>query len=229
MEEIQERIEEFANAERERVKIKEDVEEVAGPEFVDLYKQRMSAANAESKRTRPNGSSPRVSIVTQKLIDGDGSFGLEKAFKEYRDKIEKLKEGGEKSRAEIAKNQYMDERFIPAVETVIRYSSPDELLNCKDALKALDKLALGTGGMDGYTASYVRQAYGDLLGKDLDGRFNTSDPFVADAVRRIKRLTYANNIRAAVGFAEQVKKQIDKGEHIADDDDYSLIVRVANF
>lgn len=229
MEEIQQRIEEFADAERERVRVKEDVEEVVRPEFVDLYKQRTSAANAELKKTRPNGSSPRVNVIAQKLIDGEGSFGLGRAYKEYKDKVEKLKEGGEKRRAEIVKKQYMDERFLPAVETIIRYSSPDELLNCRDALEALDELALGVGGMNGYTASYIRQAYGDLLGSDLDGRFNTSDPFVSDTVRRIKRLIYDNNIRAAVGAAEQAKKQIDRGEHIANDDDYSIIVRVANF
>lgn len=229
MEEIQKRIEEFADAERERVKVKEVEEEVMGSGFVDLYKQKTSAANSEMKKTRPNGSSSRVNAIAKEIIDGNGASGLSKAYDEYSDRIELLRGNGERNRADIAKKQYMDEKFLPAVESVIRFSSPDELLNCKEALSAFDKYALGAGSMSGYTASYIRQAYGDLLGKDLDGRFNKSDQFVADAVRRIKFLSASDNIRSAVGLANQIKKSIDNGEHIADDDDYALIVRVANF
>lgn len=198
-------------------------------ETIDLYERDASARRKESKKRRPNGSASRVKFIAKKIIEGDGSIGLEKTYKKYKDTTEKMKKNGWKHRADIVKRQYMEERFIPSVETIIRYSSPDELLNCRDALSMLDKLAMGEGRMSGYTESYVRSAYGDLLGKDLDGRFNTSDPTVAGVVTRIRCLVGNDNIRAAVGLAEQIKKQIDNGEHIASDDDYSLIMDVANF
>lgn len=221
---IQDRLRETFN-----IPNKKKEEEQVRPQFVDLYQRDASAALDESKKRRPNGASPRVAAVADKVINGDGGMGLSCAYKRAKDTVDGFKKNGFRNRANIAKNQYMEERFIPAIETIIRYSSPDELLNCSDVISRLDKLALGVGSMRGYTASYVRQAYGDLLGKDLDNRFDRSDAYVADIARRIKLLSAYDNIRAAVGLANQAKKAIDNGEHIAGEDDYALIVRVANF
>lgn len=196
---------------------------------VDIYQRDATSIRDEAKRVRPKGSSSMVRAVAKGVIEGDGSIGLAKMYDEAEDTVEELREQGERTRADIARKQYMEDKFIPAVETVIRFTSPDELLNCKDVLAALDKYALGTGSMSGYTASYIKQAYGDLLGKDLDGRFQHSDPFVCDAVSRIKRLVYIDNIRSAVGVAKQTKDMIDKGEHMANSDDYALLSKVANF
>ena len=136
---------------------------------------------------------------------------------------------GEPGRAELAAKQYMEDRFLPAVEAIIRFSSPDELLNCKEALRTLDKYALGTGSMSGYTASYVRSAYGDLLGKDLDNRFDKSDPSISQMVMRVRVLSDKGDIRNAIGVAKQAKKQIDNGENMASEDDYELISRVVAY
>ena len=141
------------------------------------------------------------------------------------DLYEYYKDKGEKDRQEIAKQQYMEEHFIPAIEVVVNYTSPDELLNCSEALKALDKYALGVGRTAGYTAAYVRQAYGDQLGQ-VNGK---SDAVVIDEVRRIKKLADKGEIRVAVGIASRIKKQIDNGDRMADDDDYALIGRVAAY
>ena len=229
MEEINQRIKEFSDAERERIKITDDVSEVAGPGFVDIYQRDSESIANEAKKTRPKGSSARVRAVAKGVIEGDGSAGLAKIYDEAEDTVEDLREQGERSRADIARKQYMEDQFIPAIETVIRFTSPDEMLNCKDVLTAFDKYALGTGSMSGYTASYIRKAYGDWLGKDLDGRFQYSDQTVCDAVRRIKSLVYVDNIRAAIGLAKQVKNSVDKGEHMANADDYALLSKVANF
>lgn len=196
---------------------------------VDIYQRDAISIREEAKKVRPKGSSSMVRSVAKSVIEGDGSIGLAKMYDEAEDTVEELREQGERTRADIARKQYMEDKFIPAVETVIRFTSPDELLNCKDVLAALDKYALGTGSMSGYTASYIKQAYGDLLGKDLDGRFQHSDPFVCDAVNRIKRLVYIDNIRSAVGVAKQTKDMIDRGEHMANSDDYALLSKVANF
>ena len=198
-------------------------------ETVDIYQRDANAIRDEAKRIRPRGSSSLVRAVAKGVIEGDGSIGLAKMYDEAEDMVEELREQGERTRADIARKQYMEDQFIPAIETVINFTSPDEMLNCKDVLAAFDKYALGTGSMNGYTASYIKQAYGDLLGKDLDGRFLHSDPFVCEAVSRVKRLVYRDNIRSAVGVAKQAKDSIDKGEHMANADDYALLSKVANF
>lgn len=200
-------------------------------EFVDLYKGDFSSRRAESRKRRPRGSSPIVLATTKAVIDGDGvpANGLAQAYERAKEASVALKAKGEPSRADMEVRQYMEERFLPAVETVIRYSSPDELLNCKEALKALDKHALGVGSMSGYTAAYVRSAYGDLLGKDLDGRFDKSDPAITDMVMRVRVLADKGDIRNAIGVAKQAKKQVDDGENMASEDDYELISRVVAY
>lgn len=207
----------------------QDVNEM--PVFVDMYQRDANDMRTEQKKTRPRGSSPIVLAATKAAISGDGvpASGLAQAYKRAKEDRDVLKAKGEPGRADIVVNQYMEEHFLPAVETIIRFSSPDELLNCKPALSALDKLALGTGSMVGYTASYVRSAYGDLLGTDLDNRFGQSDPAVRDSVHRIKALSASDKIRSAIGVAKQIKKQIDNGERMASEDDYEVIARVVAF
>lgn len=201
------------------------------PVFVDMYQQDVNDMRTEQKKTRPRGSSPIVLAATKAAISGDGvpAAGLAQAYKRAKEDRDVLKAKGEPGRADLVVNQYMEEHFLPAVETIIRFSSPDELLNCKPALSALDKLALGTGSMVGYTASYVRSAYGDLLGTDLDSRFGQSDPAVRESVHRIKALSASDKIRSAIGVAKQIKKQIDNGERMASEDDYEVIARVVAF
>lgn len=207
----------------------EDVGETAG--FVDLYQQDASKMRDESRRRRPRGSSPVVLATTKAAISGDGvpANGLAQSFERAKEAVIALKVKGEPGRAKLAAKQYMEERFLPAIETIIRFSSPDELLNCKDALRELDKYALGVGSMSGYTAAYVRSAYGDLLGKDLDGRFDKSDPAITDMVMRVRVLADKGDIRNAIGVAKQAKKQVDDGENMASEDDYELISRVVAY
>ena len=209
----------------------EEEEEEEAPAPIDLYQQREDMRVEESKRVRPNGSSAVVNAAVKAVIGGDGvpGAGLAASHKRAKDDIDLLRRKGDVTRAEIARQQYMDEKFIPAIETVIRYASPDELLNSSEALKALDELALSTGSGKGYTASYIKTAYGNLLGQNLNGNYNRSDDAVVDAVRRIKVLSDADEIRAAIGIAKQIKTKIDNGDNIASEDDYELIGRVASF
>lgn len=197
---------------------------------VDLYRTKTNKTFENSKKKFPNGSTALVKAVVKAIITGDGGpQGLARAFRRANEDIELYKSRGEGDRAEIAKQQYMEEKFLPAVETVIRYTSPDELLNSKEALSSLDDYAIGTGKMSGYTASYVKSAYGNVLGEDLESRFGESDASVRDAVRRIVALSDEGEIRVAVGIARKIKKQIDNGDHMASDDDYALIGRVVAY
>lgn len=225
-EELEARIDE---ANDEFIEDNEDVNEII--DFVDMYQQDVNKMRDESKKRRPRGSSPVVLASTKAAISGDGmpANGLAQAYKRAKEAVVALKVKGEPGRADMVKRQYMEERFLPAVETIIRFSSPDELLNCKEALKTLDKYALGTGSMSGYTASYVRSAYGDLLGKDLNNRFDKSDPAISQMVMRVRALSDKGDIRNAIGVAKQAKKQVDNGENMASEYDYDLISRVVAY
>ena len=119
----------------------------------------------------------------------------------------------ERGRADLRRQQYMQEYFLPAVELVVNSASPDEVLNSKQALADLDKYALLEGSGKGYTASYIRQAYGNQLGQ-VEGR---SDASVRSGVQRLNMLLDQGQIRTAVGLANRLKKQVDKWEAQAAD------------
>lgn len=204
----------------------EEAVEIGTGEPVDIYRLNMNARYDESLKTRPKGSSRLVKAVTKCIIDGDdGSEGLARAKRRAEDDSDMLLSKGEKGRAKMVRQQYMEENFLPAVEAVVNYTSPDELLNCKEALSALDEMALGDGAMKGYTASYVRQAYKDQIGQ----KRGESDPAVVDAVRRILMLVDDDQYRTAVGLAKKLKKNIDEGENIASDEDYAIIGRMVAY
>lgn len=190
---------------------------------VDLYQRDATRRWEESKKNYPKGSPVLVKTATESIINGDG--GLARKYKEAKDDSEVLLARGDKRRADILRRQYMQETFLPAVEAVVSYVSPDELLNCNEALAAFDSMALGLGTMKGYTASYLRQAYGDQLGQ----KEAASDPAVTEAVIRIRGLADDDEVRTAIGLAQKMKRQIDNGEHLASDDDYELISRVVSY
>lgn len=219
---------EAAKLAQQRQKLQQQVEPPYVP--VDIYQRNYDTRWEELNKKRPKGSSMLVKAVTESIINGSiPGEGLAAAHKKAEDDSDSLRDRGEIERADIARRQYMDEKFLPAVEAVVNYTSPDELLNCKDALDALDKYALGIGKPKGYTAAYVRQAYGDMLGQDLNGNLDRSDDAVKKAVCKIRELADHDEIRTAIGVANQIKKQIDDGEHIATDEDYALIGRVSAF
>lgn len=193
---------------------------------IDLHQNARNKAIIDSKKEYPRGSRALVMAATKAVIDGDGQLeGIAKARKRAEDDSEALRRSGAKDRADLLKQQYMEEKLLPAIETVIEYTSPDELLNCKEALAALDEMALGTGSMSGYTAAYVRQAYGDVLGQ----KQGESDPTVEAEMRRIRALVGSDQIRTAIGIAQRLKRQIDNGEHQAGPEDYEVLGRVVSY
>ena len=194
-------------------------------EVTDVYQQAQDRIDDVNGKSFPKGSSPVVSIAVKSVIDGNGAEGLARAYNRIRDDVESLKERGERGRANLLRQQYMQENFLPAVEIVINSASPDDLLANKKALSELDKYALLEGAGNGYTASYVRQAYGNMLGQ-VDGR---SDDSVRSGVQKIQMLLDQGEVRTAFGIANGLKKKIDSGEAMADDIDYDMIGRVVAF
>lgn len=222
---IEQRIAEFNQSEMERIRenAEREPEEVVEP--VDVYQRNAIRLREENNKSYPRGSSAIVITAVNSVIDGAGAEGLARAFKRAKDDSESLRARGERQRAEIRRKQYMDEYFLPAVEIVVNSTSPDELLNSERALKELDKYVLLEGSGRGYTASYVRQAYGNQLGQ-AEGR---SDDYVRSGVREVNMLLDKGEIRAAFGLANKLKDKIEKGENIADDVDYELISRVVAY
>lgn len=200
---------------------------VVGSGPTDLYQRNMINRRENSKKNFPKGSSRMVMAATKTAIDGGGkaSAGLACAYARAKSDSEVLRNSGEFERYEMIRQQYMEERFLPAVELVVNLTSPDEVLNCAGALDAFDKYVLVAGSGKGYTASYIRGAYGGQLGKKIAD----SDPSVIEAIIGIKRASRNDNIRTAVGIAKRIKKAIDSGEVIASDDDYAIIGRVAAY
>lgn len=207
----------------DKAKTPEEVGSVV--ETTDIYQRNQDRINDVSRKSFPKGSSRAVDMSVYSVVDGVGAEGLAHAYHEAKEDIDSLKERGEIGRAEVRRNQYMQEFFLPAVEIVVNSTSPDEVLNSKRALDTLDKYALLEGAGKGYTASYIRQAYGNQLGQQT-GR---SDPSVRSDVMRINAMLDSGQIRTAVGVANKIKDKIDRGDAMADDIDYELIGRVVSF
>lgn len=192
---------------------------------LDIYQRDQNRIREVNRKKFPKGASKAVDMSLYAVVDGVGAEGLAHAYHEAQEDIDILKEKGETGRAEVRRNQYMQEFFLPAVEVVVNSTSPDEVLNSKRALDTLDKYALLEGSGKGYTASYIRQAYGNQLGRQ-EGR---SDPSVKSDVMRINAMLDGGQIRTAVSIANKIKDKIDKGDAMADDIDYDFIGRVVSF
>ena len=192
---------------------------------LDIYQRNQDRIRSMNRKKYPKGSSVAVNMSVYAVIDGIGSEGLAKAYKRAQNDMRALKNQGENGRAELVRQQYMQEDFLPAVEIVVNATSPDEVLNSEQALKELDKYALLEGAGKGYTATYIRQAYGNQLGQQ-EGR---SDATVRSEVMRINSLLDEGQIRTAIGVANKIKEKIDKGEAMADDLSYDLISRIVAY
>lgn len=194
-------------------------------EPVDIYQRSQDRIYDINQKSYPNGSSAAVNMSVYAVIDGVGAEGLAKAYKRAKEDADALKDRGERGRAELIRQQYMQENFLPAVEIVVNSTSPDEVLNSKQALDELDKYALLEGSGKGYTATYIRQAYGNQLGQ----KEGHSDASVRSDVIRINSLLDDGQVRTAFGIANKLKEKIDRGEAQADDIDYELIGRVVAY
>ena len=214
---IAEANEEFISEEEEEV-----IETPSSP-VVDVYFEREKIQRDLNSNSFPRGSRELVNATVRDVVEGAGARSLARAYKEARDDSEYLKERGDKRRAQVVTNQYMEESFLPAVEVIINFTSPDELLNSKSALDTLDKYALGIGSMKGYTEAYVRNAYADSLGRVEQA----SSPIVEDAVAKVTGYldTYQDMMAKAV--AQRMVDKIKEGKCISSEPHYKFLLMVA--
>ena len=187
------------------------------PEFTDYYRQNYNQRFETNKRKIPKGSSPKIANDAKAIL-----AHLAPRYKKAKDDSDTLLSNGEKTRASMIKQQYMEDAFLPAVEAMVAFDSVDEVLNSRDVLSAFDDYALLDGATKGYTAEYIRKIYDEYRG-DTPA---SSDAFVRDGVIRIRNLASKGQIRSAYGVAQRLKDNIDKGKNVASDEDYELIQRI---
>lgn len=194
------------------------------PSPIDVLQTQRDIGRDYSAKQFPRGSREQVLATVKDVINGIGTDSLAQAYERAKADAEAVDKMGDHRRAQIIKNQYMEEHFLPAVEVVVNFTSPDELLNCKKGLELLDKYALGLGAMSGYTSAYVREAYANALGQ-VD---SASSPEVSDAVMRINGFLDSDQMVLAKSLAKRMKDKIDDGKVIASEPDYELILNVAS-
>lgn len=192
----------------------------SGPEIsenVDIYQQNVNKRKENLNKPIKRGTSTLTKEIALEELEK-----LSKAKKRAEMDSNYFADKGESERAQMVKDQYIEERFLPAVEMVIIASTPDEVLNSREILDKFDDLSLQYG--PGYTASYIRTAYGDQIGTAS----SQSDGYIRSQVERLKYLSSSDQLRAAYGLAKRIKDEIDNGEHMADSQDYEIISRVAS-
>lgn len=173
----------------------------------------------ESRTPRPIGASPRVKADIEYVAKK-----LEREYNMAKDTVKTLTANGDTARARMAQDQYMNDVFLPMLESLAHIVPADELMNASTSLNELDKYVLTPGGSGaGYARAFLQQLYSDGSGR-AEPR---TDGFVEDAIRRIQWMVADGQIRTAVGLATKTKAAIDKGEHSASKDDYEVLQRVA--
>lgn len=192
--------------------------------YIDVLQSQRNIVSEYEKKRYLRGARAQVLATVEDVINGVGTDSLGQAYERAKDDAEAVDKMGDHRRAQIIKNQYMQERFLPAVEVVVNFTSPDELLNCKKGLDTLDQYALGVGSMSGYTAAYIREAYGDSLGQAQA----VSAPEVADAVYKINGFLDTDQMVLARSLAKRIKEKVDDGKTIASEEDYEFLLNVAN-
>lgn len=173
----------------------------------------------ESQTPRPIGASPRVKADIEYVAKK-----LEREYNMAKDTVKTLTANGDTARARMVQDQYMNDTFLPVLESLTHIVPADELMNASTSLDQLDKYVLTPGGSGaGYARAFLQQLYSDGSGRTEP----RTDGFVEDAIRRVQWMVADGQIRTAVGLATKTKNAIDKGEHSASKDDYEVLQRVA--
>lgn len=199
----------------EEVTKTEEVVETPTPQ--DLYRAQQNQFR-EAKPVQARGANPRIRLDISALTD----TGLSRHYKKEKEDSDYYKKIGDNKRAQMIRQQYMQDYFLPAVDAMVKLNGMEAVLNNQEILDTLDGLTLldGTNGK-GYTVSFIRSMY------TPDEMIERTDNEVADALKQITMLCEQDEIRAAKGLAQAIKQKIDSGQNIATIEDYSVIEKVA--
>lgn len=192
----------------------------SAPAFVPVDHYNQAQLNRINTTPRSSyGTRPYTRAILRQLE----ASPIKQAFQKAKAEIEVLERSGDKQRADLVRQQYMEDYYMPAVDAAVRLGSKQDVLSSQEILKTLDDLAILQGKIrgTGYTASLVGSLY-------EEGEAPTvSDVDVEDAVRKITEYCNNGNVGVAIGLAKRIKGQIDNGENVAVPEDYELIEKVA--
>lgn len=197
--------------------VSETEETVSSNQPTDLLQNsRKSRREVEPRGSR--GARPKMQMDMSAITD----TGIQYHYKKTKDDSDYYNSIGNKQYARMLKQQYMEDYFLPAVDAMVKLNGLGAMQSNPEVLRQLDELTLleGNGG-SGYTQAYLANLYVP------EGQLERSDKQVEQAVRDIMRLCESDQIRSAVGKANDMKRRIDAGENIATDEDYEIVQRVA--
>lgn len=188
------------------------------PQPTDVWQKRIND-QANMRDIVIHGSRPKAKLDLDLLLEGS----IQDAYKKALDDSESLRAQGDTARARLVEQQYMQDYYYPVIDALIRLNSQQEILANQDALELLDALAIvpGGGATDGYASVFISQLY------EPDTRIQHSDAQVREAVNKVKWLCNNGQIRQAIGLAERMQNQIDRGDNLATNEDYLLFQKVA--
>lgn len=186
---------------------------------VDTWQMYADARREYDRKRFPNGATRKFKMQAEEALDG-----LRNAHTRAKMDVDNAVQHGDKMRARLWRQQYMEENFMPALDTLVLLGSADELLGMGEILGEFDKLTMldGVSGK-GYTEALLRSLYDEQLGN----KRSKSDALVVGELVEISKLAEAGNIRAAVGRANKMLDKINAGENAADDSDYEMLQKIA--
>lgn len=198
--------------------LNESVEDTEVPPQATDYYNTNNRENRQIKSRSSYGARPYARAILKRLE----ASSVKQAYQKAKADIEYLKSAGDKQRAEVVRQQYMEDYYMPAVDAAVRLGSKQDVLGSKAILDTLDSLVIldGIRG-NGYTASLAANLYEEGQAPTM------SDIEVQNAVEDIVRHCNSGNIGTAIGLAKRIKEQIDMGNNIAIPEDYELIQKVA--
>lgn len=158
---------------------------------------------------------------TKKILEQLEMSPVRQAYKKALKDIEYLEAAGDKQRADIVRQQYMEDYYTPAVDAAVRLGSRQDVLSSKEILDSLDSLViLDSIRGNGYTASLVSNLYEEGEAPTM------SDIEVQHVLKDIVRHCNNGDIGVAIGLAKRIKDKIDSGNNIAIPEDYEIIEKV---
>lgn len=209
------------DAANDKMLIAEDTPQGAAPmpAPVDTWQMYADARREYDRKSFPNGATKKYGMRAEHALQA-----LSKAYDHAKINIDSAMKRGDKMRAKLWRRQYMEENFMPAIDTLVLLGSADELLGMKDVLSAFDEKTLLDGGISGkgYTEALIRSLYDSQLGR-VGAK---SDAVVKNTVIKVSELAEQGDIRSAVGLAGKMLEKIGSGENAADDYDYDLLQKV---
>ncbi len=192
--------------------------EAVAPTGRDYYQEMIDDDEIERRKHTPNGAMAK--LITDV---NDAIKPLVTAFRVAKRNYDRLSERGDKARARMVADQYMEENYMPAIEVVVRMNSADELLNSPEAMRKFDDFVLIPGGSaSGYTKAYVRSLYDQELGAVI----TKTDAVVDRCIKEISAMIMDGQIRTAIGKATKMIDAIDSGKNMAEPEDYELLQKV---